>query len=117
MRYRGRDGTMHSAQRGYGLERCERRQTPARERDRMEDELLGRDRRRAVLDPCRDVNLEAGIARRARHRQPVRQKVPILGDDVEEPGWGYVRARIFIRGGGGAVGQSRLNLLSSDGSL
>ncbi len=51
----------------------------------MQRKAFGRDRRRAVLHPGRDMHVEAGVARRTRHRQPVRQKGPVLGSDVKEP--------------------------------
>ena len=40
----------------------------------------------AVLDAGRDMHLVAGVPRRTGHRQPVRQEVPVLGDDIEQGG-------------------------------
>ena len=39
---------------------------------------------RAIDHARRDMDLEAGVARRARHRQAMRQEIPVLGDDVEQ---------------------------------
>ena len=63
----------------------ERGQAAACKRDRMQRKAFGLDRRCAVLHPGGDVHVEAGIARGARHRQPVRQESPILRSDVKEP--------------------------------
>ena len=38
------------------------------------------------LHPCRDNDLETGVARRPRHRQAVRPEIPILGDEEEQLG-------------------------------
>ncbi len=54
------------------------------ERHVMKREALGADRRRAIGDARRDMDLKAGIAGGARHRQAMRQEIPVLGDDVEQ---------------------------------
>ncbi len=61
------------------------RQASAAKRDRVQDEAFLRDGLCALVDVGRDMNLEAGRARRARHRQAVEQKGEILVDDVEHP--------------------------------
>jgi hypothetical protein len=50
----------------------------------MEHETFRLDRRRAIDDPGRNMNLEARVTRRARHRQTMGEKIPILGDDIEQ---------------------------------
>ena len=69
------------ADRGDG---AERREPAAHERHRMQHEAFRLDRRRAVDHPRRHMNLEARVARRARHRQAMRQEIPVLGDDIEQ---------------------------------
>ena len=62
--------------------RRERRSAPALQRDRMQDETLGLDRIGALSDTCCNMNLEAGLAGGASHRQAVHQERKILIDDV-----------------------------------
>src|SRR5439155_25044803 len=47
-------------------------------------EAFGLNCRSSVHHPRRNVDLEAGLARRSRHRQTMRQKIPVFGDDVEQ---------------------------------
>ena len=50
----------------------------------MQDETFGLDRVSALVDTRCNVNLEAGIARGARHRQAVKQEGEIFVHDVED---------------------------------
>ena len=49
------------------------------------DKAFRLDGGRAIDDVGRHMHLEAGRARRACHRQAMRQEIPVLGDDVEQP--------------------------------
>ena len=56
------------------------------------------------IDPGRDVHLEAGVARGARHRQPVRDEVPVFGDEVDDA---WLRSRAVRRTACGALVRRR----------
>ena len=56
----------------------------AHERHRMQHEAFGADRGGAIGHPRRHMDLKAGVARRARHRQAMGQEIPVLGDDIEQ---------------------------------
>ena len=52
----------------------------------MEGEPFGEDRRAIADIACCDMNLEAGIPRRARHRQPMRDEVSVISNKEKKTG-------------------------------
>ncbi len=42
------------------------------------------DRRAVAIDAGRDMHLEAGVAGGARHRQAMRDEVPVLGHEIDD---------------------------------
>ena len=64
----------------------------------MQMKSFGLDRRAMAIDPGCDVHLEAGVAGGPRHRQAVRDEIPILGDEIDE------RAGAALRGSAAAGG-------------
>lgn len=49
----------------------------------MQPEAFTDDLLRAIADPRRDMHLVAGGFRRTRHGQPMRDKVPVFRDQIE----------------------------------
>ena len=64
----GLDEAMNAAQRPDRSKRSERGQPPAHERQRMQREAFGLDRRGAIDNIGRNMHLEAGVACRPGHR-------------------------------------------------
>ena len=53
-------------------------------RQMMQLKSLRFDVRAVAVVACCNVDLEAGVARGARHRQAVRYEVPVLGDEIDD---------------------------------
>lgn len=81
---RGGDGAVNLAQGHDGAETAEWRHPSAREADGMEREAFPPDGIGVVADIGGDMDLVAGGAGGARHRQPVRQEIPVFGHDIDE---------------------------------
>ena len=73
----------------------------------MQMKSFGRDRRAVAIDAGRDMHLEARVAGGARHRQAVRDEVPILGHEIDDAG----RRRL-----GGRARRRRRPALAADSS-
>ena len=58
--------------------------TTAGQFQRMQCESLGLDGGTVVAYPCGDGDLRAGISCGACNRQPVRPKIPVLADQIED---------------------------------
>lgn len=51
--------------------------------ERMQTEPVSFDLRPAAIQMCCNMDLVTGRKRGMRHRQPVRQEIPVLGDEID----------------------------------
>ncbi len=80
----GGNGAAELAQGEDGADAAERRQSSPHETHGMKGEALLLDGTGVVADIGGDMDLEAGGAGGARHRQPMRQEIPVFGHDIEQ---------------------------------
>src|SRR5713101_2448458 len=80
----GIDDTIEIPQRRDGAQGPEWRQPPASETHGVKDEAFPADVCGVLRHIGGDMNLKAGGARSPRHRQAMRQEIPILGRDINE---------------------------------
>ena len=92
-----------AAQRENRRETAERREAAAAPIERMRDEAFPGDGGLAMFDSGRDMHLVARRLGGAGHRQPMRQEIPVLGDDIEDAR-GHQSGLYQRRGPGGTAG-------------
>ncbi len=78
------DDAVEIPQRRDGAQGPQWRQPPVSETHGVKDETFPADVRRILRHIGGDMHREAGCARSPRHRQAVRQEIPILGRDIDE---------------------------------
>ena len=84
MGHRRCNRALDAAQRVDRAKRSKRRCLAARERDVMQREAFRFNRIASVGNAGRDVDFETCVSCGARHRQAMRQKIPVFGDNVEQ---------------------------------